>query len=284
MCHNCNMSTTFGKLLQFIEPELYKEFRIEEFTDNNPRQENRSKQQLPEIKPNTKLKSLIDFKDSVDTLPDGHYAKEYIRSRKIPEQFWKELFFVENYHDWMDKNFPDHGKKDLPSDPRIVMFYTNRKGEITNVTGRGLAVENKLRYVTVKIRDEKKVFGLHRMIPEKRVYIVEGQFDSMFLPNAVASGDSNLNGLASYLYKTCFCEDIVLVYDNQPRNRELVEQIYSSIDEGYKIALLPYDSDAKDINEMIKGGMSSAEVQSLIDAHVYHGLTAKLEFGKWRKC
>ena len=38
-----------------------------------------------------------------------------------------------------------------------------------------------------------------------------------------------------------FCEDVVLVYDAQPRNRDIVRGIEKSIKNGYKVALLPYD-------------------------------------------
>lgn len=283
MCHNCNVSTTFGKFLEFMNTQMYKEYRVERFADNNPSPITNVK--IEDLKPLYKIKTLSDFRNTVYALPDGHFAKEYIRNRKIPEQFWSEIFFVDNYSGWMNTNFPDHGKKDLPQDPRIVLFYTNKNKEITQVTGRALTAENKLRYVTVKIlENERKVFGLHRMVPEKRVYVVEGQFDSMFLENAVASGDANLMSLAEYLYKTCFCEDIVLLYDNTPRNKELVPMIENSIRNGFKVSLLPYDPLAKDINEMIKHGMSMNDIQKLIDDHVYQGLSAQLEFSKWRKC
>jgi hypothetical protein len=152
------------------------------------------------------------------------------------------------------------------------------------VTGRALLGDTKLRYVNVKIRDEKKIFGLHRMNPTERVYVTEGQFDSLFLPNAVASGDAHLLSLGDTLIGEHGCEDLVLVWDNTPRSREIVNKMNFAINLGYKVVMLPYDEDAKDLNEMVKGGMSLSDVKELIDTNVYTGLNAHLKLNEWRRC
>ena len=282
-CHNCNKATNFSGLLKFVDDQQHKAYVLEKFASNNTKLTVPKKECVivPVSNPSNKLKNIGDFKDSIDTLPDGHYAKEYIRARCIPENFFNEIFYVENYKDWLDINFPTHGKEDVPNDARIVLFFTDQNGGITNITGRSLAADQKLRYVTVKIRDDnRKIFGTHRLDRNKRVYITEGQFDSFFLPNAIASGDSNLFGLADFLR----LNDVVLVFDNQPRNKEIVKQIKRAIDSNFSVALLPYDADVKDINEMVRAGMKPADVVKLIDDHVYNGLTAQLQFNNWRKC
>lgn len=111
-----------------------------------------------------------------------------------------------------------------------------------------------------------------------RVYIFEGQFDSFFIPNSVASGDSNLGSVAELL------SDTVLVYDNEPRNKEIVKQISRSIEKGYTICLFPDNIPYKDINEMILGGMTADELKNVIDDNTFQGLEAKLRFIQWKKC
>jgi len=216
---------------------------------------------------------------SVENLPDEHYARAYIKNRKIPEKFWGEILFVAKFRDFLDKEFPNHGKDEVPNDDRIVLLYTNEKGEITNVAGRALS-ETKVRYVTVKITDEKKLFGLHRLRKQKRVYVLEGQFDSYFVENSVASGDSNLGGVAAIFPEL----DFVLVYDNEPRNRDIVKQIEKSIDRGYNVCLFPDSVKGKDINDMIQNGLTSSEIKDIIDANTFSGLTAKLKFTHWKRC
>jgi len=289
MCHNCNVSTTFGKLLQHIDPNLYREYILERYSagDNkySPVEKPKLQEYLTGPKPVDRYKSIQDFSaNSIQNLPDGHYAKDYIKNRRIPEKYWNEIFFTESYKKFLDDNFPNHGKEKLFDDARIVMFYTNRDGMVTNVTGRSLEADSKIRYITVKLLDEKKIYGMHRLDLSSRVYITEGQFDSLFLPNSVASGDSNLIGLAEFLKKEYGLDDVVLVFDNQPRNKDIVRQIRDATIEGYPVVFLPYDPDAKDLNDMVRSGMDSDQLKHLIDNNVYSGLTAQLKLNEWRKC
>jgi hypothetical protein len=216
---------------------------------------------------------------SVKNLPSEHYARDYIEKRKIPEKFWEEILFVPKFRDFLDEEFPEHTKDEVPNDDRVVLLYTNEKGEITNVAGRALS-ESKVRYCTVKVSDEKKVFGLHRLRKEDRTYVVEGQFDSYFLPNCLASGDSNLGGVAGIFPEL----DIVLVYDREPRNRDLVKQIEKSIEKNYNVCLFPESIKGKDINEMIQNGLTADEIKDIIDKNTFSGLQAKLEFVRWKRC
>jgi hypothetical protein len=78
--------------------------------------------------------------------------------------------------------------------------------------------------------------------------------------------------------------DVVLVYDNEPRNKDIVKQIEKSIDIGYKVCLFPESVRGKDINEMIQNGLTSNEIESIIDNNTFSGLTAKLKFTHWKRC
>ena len=217
--------------------------------------------------------------DRISDLPDDHYAKEYIMNRCIPEEYWKDIYYTEAYKDFLDRDFPDHGKTDLPNDDRIVLLYTNEGGGITNIAGRALS-DTKMRYITVKISDEKKIFGLHRMSRKSTVYVFEGQFDSLFIENGIASGDSNLCGVGTALVDC----DVVLVYDNEPRNKEIVSQINKAVENNFKVCLFPDTIPYKDVNDMVASGMSRETVKNIIDSNTVQGLTAKMKFSLWRKC
>ena len=260
-CHNCSKSTTFSKFLQEIDSQSHRAYASSEPQEIS-----------------CKTWKSINL-ESIDKLPAGHYARDYIEKRQIPEKFWNEIFFVPHFKDFLDSEFPDHGKEDVPNDDRIVLCYTNENGEVTNVAGRALS-DTKIRYVTVKIKDERKMFGLHRVRKQDKIYVLEGQFDSFFIPNSIASGDSNLGGVAEYL-SDC---NTVLVYDNEPRNKDIVKQIEKSINTGYTVCLFPESVNGKDVNEMIQNGFTSEEIISIIDSNTFSGLTAKLNFAKWKRC
>jgi transcription elongation factor Elf1 len=282
ICHNCGKSTTFANFLQFLDNSQYKHYALEKYADGAGVHSPVKKPDFSDLK--TGLHEYFEEKKSynhlenITDLPEEHFARHYISNRKIPQSAWGEVFYTENFKQFLDTNFPNHGKDNLPEDQRIVLFYKNEGGAVTNVAGRALA-DSKLRYITVKITDEKKVFGLDRVNKNETIYITEGQFDSLFLSNSVASGDSNLVGCGDVLGK----ENVVLVFDNEPRNKEIVKQIDKAIAEGYTVCLFPEDAPGKDINEMIQNGLSVDEVKMIITSNTYKDLTAKLKFINWKK-
>jgi hypothetical protein len=72
----------------------------------------------------------------------------------------------------------------------------------------------------------------------------------------------------------------VWIYDNEPRNIEIVRRIGNTIDSGDSIVIWPESIDDKDINDMV---MSGLDVQSVIESNTYSGLEAKLKFNTWKK-
>ena len=72
----------------------------------------------------------------------------------------------------------------------------------------------------------------------------------------------------------------VWIYDNEPRNIEIVRRIGNTIDSGDSIVIWPNGIDDKDINDMV---MSGLDVQSVIESNTYSGLEAKLKFNTWKK-
>lgn len=295
ICHNCGKSTTFAKFLEYVDNTSYKQYILERYSSGETGNHNYKKPDFSELKGNafnhfqstgntepveSLEKTWQEFSSySIKNLPEEHYARAYIKNRKIPEQFWDEILFVPQFREFLDEEFPNHGKDEVPNDDRIVLLYTNEKGEITNVAGRALS-DTKIRYVTVKVSNEKKVFGLHRLRKRDKIYVVEGQFDSYFIPNCLASGDSNLGGVAAIFPEL----DVVLIYDREPRNRDLVKQIEKSINDGHKVCLFPEIVNGKDVNEMIQNGFTSDEIKSIIDSNTFSGLTAKLKFTHWKRC
>ncbi len=135
-------------------------------------------------------------------------------------------------------------------------------------------------YITVKLNeDNHKIFGLDNINKEEYVYVVEGPIDSMFLENAVATADSNLTSAAKHIDKS----KVVLVYDNEPRNKELHKQMDKAIEEHYNVVIWPEMIEEKDVNDMILNGFSPDEIQDIISKHTFVNLRAKMEFINWKK-
>ena len=72
----------------------------------------------------------------------------------------------------------------------------------------------------------------------------------------------------------------IWVFDNESRNREIVNRISKVIDRGDKVVIWPKKIQEKDINDMF---LSGHDVQNMVDSNVYAGLEATLKLNDWKK-
>ena len=72
----------------------------------------------------------------------------------------------------------------------------------------------------------------------------------------------------------------IWVYDNEPRNREIINRISKTIDRGEKVVIWPNNIVQKDINDMV---LSGHHVQDIVESNTFQGLQAKLNFTNWKK-
>lgn len=279
-CHNCGAGHTFYNFLRLVDPSLLKEYAYERYTNGETGNNNYPKPSFEGFKSQPsfnekKAQKKIDL-DTIEALPDSHYAKEYVKARKIPESFWKELYYADDFKEFVESMGIE--KENLrEKDPRLIIPFYDENKELIAFQGRALS-ESKIRYITVTVLDTVKFYGLDRVDRNKKVYVVEGPIDSMFLPNAIATADSDLTRAAKL-----GLTDFVLVYDNEPRNKDIVKQIGKAVASGYNVTLLPENIKQKDINDMILAEISSDEIVDLIDKFTFSNLRANLEFSSWKK-
>jgi hypothetical protein len=230
----------------------------------------------PEFKPKfQKAISPLEGLESVDQLPDDHFAKIYVRNRKIPEDFYKDLFFTDDFKALVDRNLPDNEFTLKTKDRRLVIPFYDPKQRIFAFQGRAL-LDNSLKYLTIKLKeDARKIYGLNRLDPTEKIYVVEGPIDSMFLPNAIAAGGSDLPKVDG---------DLTFIFDNEPRNAQNIAKMGKIIKQGHKVCIWPDSLKHKDINDMVMGGMSPEAVKRLIDDHTFYGLIATLKLNTWKRC
>ena len=122
--------------------------------------------------------------------------------------------------------------------------------------------------------DAPKIYGLDKVGRDAPVFVTEGPFDSTFIRNSIAmcGADADVDrwGISNPVY----------IYDNEPRNREIVNRISKTIDRGYQVVIWPDHINVKDINDMVLSGL---DVQNLVESNIYSGLQAKLKFTNWKK-
>jgi hypothetical protein len=149
------------------------------------------------------------------------------------------------------------------------------------MTCRALGDEQ-LRYITVKIKsDELLVFGMDVVDESKHIYVVEGPIDSLFIDNCIAVSGTGFNKLELLPFKK---EDMTVIVDNQPRNKEVCKVYNDLIAKGYRIVIWPQSQKEKDINDLILAGKTKAQVKSIIDKNACANLQAKANFFTWKRC
>jgi hypothetical protein len=132
-----------------------------------------------------------------------------------------------------------------------------------------------MRYITIMLDESKtKIFGLNRVDFNKTVYITEGPFDSLYIDNALAMAGADVD------WELLRDKEVVFVYDNEQRNKEIVKRMENVISKGYEIVIWPENLDDKDLNDMYIAGH---DVQSLVEFNTYSGLEAHVKLSEWKK-
>lgn len=286
-CHNCGRGTTLCRLLEEIAPNLHQQYILERWKNGENGHSNYKKPKEPSLgtSPAPRLRetsALLQDLICLRTAPDDNPSKVYLRSRKVPEKHFSYLYHAEHFGDWAAKVDPENAH--LYDEPRLVIPFFDVHGTFFGASCRSLDPKCDLRYITLKVKhnDLPKIFGMERFDRRRPGYCVEGPIDSLFLDNALAIVGANALDPSSVPFDM---DKTTIVFDNEPRNREIVQHIERSIDRGFRVCLWPKTIVHKDINEMIlQYGVSGSEIQKIIDDNTFQGLMAKAQLGSWRRC
>ena len=264
-CHNCGASMSFNNFLKQIDSTLHKQYTMEKF------KEGFTGRNFVVEEPKLEFTKPI-FRKKID-LPRASevpIAKNYLEKRNLNAS---QFYFAAKFKEWT--NTQKHTFDTIGRDEsRIIIPMYDTDKNLIGFQGRSLG-PNSVKYITVMLQDEApKLFGLDKIDDTKPIYITEGPFDSTFLENSVAMCGSDLDigsfGWSSYIW----------VFDNEPRNREIIERINKTIDRGDQIVIWPSNIHEKDINDMV---LSGHNVKSIVESNTYSSLQAKIKFNNWKK-
>ena len=283
-CHNCGHSTNLGNLIKYVDSKLYDEYVLERYkggaSKHNDHKDILDTSLFIDTKPIILKDSILDPLTSLDQLPSSHPAVKYVADRKIPKEKWDMLYFAPKFKAFTNSVTPKFVEPIVDEHPRMIIPYFTSAGKCFAFQARAYGKEEP-KYYTIKVDEtEEKIYGLDRIDFGRRVYVVEGPIDSLFLPNAIAVSGSSFDTPTIRR----LLANATIVMDNEPRNKEIVKQLEKYIELGYSVCMFPDTVAQKDINEMIlHGGMSPEEIIELINTNTYTGMEAKLNFSRWRK-
>lgn len=277
-CHNCGAGLSFANFLKQVDTNLHNQYRFERYKESDSR-ESANNLSFAFEAPQFEEKSMLDrLLDRIDRLPSDNDAVQYCRDRMIPHEKWSELYYIDDVAK-IEQLSSKYRDKIEDIEPRIVIPFYNRQGKLVGVSCRALD-DHPIKYLTIRIDEMSEMFyNLENIDMTKAIYVVEGPFDSMFLPNAIAVGTSDLKKVGPFLPK----EKTVLVFDNQPRNREIVKIMRKAVEQNFTIVVWPETMSQKDINDMILAGYTSNEILNVINKSTCKDLVARLRLNAWSK-
>lgn len=281
-CHKCSVDMKFDKFIREIDESLFVDMKKEQlldFKENNKPEvvEFAEKMKKPEFVKRTTFSEL----KKVSQLSPSHYCKRYIDNRKIPTTFHHQLFFADKFKEWTNTMLPGKFDPIKYEEARLVIPFLDSNKHLFGYQGRSLDSDNanKVKYITIMLdEDHPRIYGLDRVDYNRRYYCLEGPFDCMFVDNSIASCGADIVSEVERLKSNK--DNAIIVYDNEPRNKDTVKKINKAIRKGFKVVIWPDSVTEKDINEMVLAGLNTDE---LIKQNIYTGLQAELRMAQWRK-
>ena len=274
-CHNCGVTRSFTYFLKDRDPPLYDEYVMERYKEGLTGKGTVTPEpNFTFVKPKFRKKDICDELVKISELNTSHRAKKYLINRGINEDTLSKFYYCPDFKRWTNKHKKIYDTTDNDDD-RIIIPLRNSKGELFGYQGRSLDPTSKMRYITVMLDENApKIYGLEKINTQKPIYILEGPFDSLFMENSVAMCGSDVDirtfGWSSYIW----------VYDNEPRNREIVNRLERSINRGDQVVIWPSNIKEKDVNEMI---LAKHNICDIIKTNTFSELKAKLKLNLWKK-
>ena len=273
-CHNCGQGQNLANFIKFVDPKLYESYLLERYKKSAPA----TPKPKFDFKP-TKFtnQTPIDDLKSIKDLPEDHPARLYCVNRKIPEKYFDKLFLSDKFMTLVNEVKPNTYK--ITKDhPRLIIPFYDTTGKIFAFQGRAFGKEQP-KYLTIKLDENRqKVYGLDKVNFQQPIYITEGPIDSLFIDNCLAAGGADL-----FLKNKIPNENITYIFDNEPRNKEIVKRMYKVIEKDFNVVIWPDEIQLKDVNDMIMSGLTKFELQDIISNNTYSKLSALTKLNYWKK-
>ena len=265
-CHNCGASKSFSIFLKEMDTTLHGQYTMEKYKSGLT-----GKHRFVEDPTFTFKKPVFKKKVNLPLAEEDPISNVYLRKRGLNP---KKFYFADRFKHFCNTHKPtfEDTKRDHS---RIVIPMYDKNNNLIGFQGRSLDPTQKPKYLTVMLSDDSpKLYGLDKIDEQKPIYIVEGPFDSTFVENSVAMCGSDVD------IRTLGWSNYIWVFDNEPRNREIVKRISNTIDKGDQVIIWPTQVNEKDINDMALAGH---DIMSILKLNTYSGLEAKVKFNNWKK-
>jgi hypothetical protein len=271
ICHNCGYATNLEKLLRIHAEHLYKQLLVERYRFDTPLHPQEEKKEVKKKEGN--------WQQCLTPLMMSASAVAYMEKRQVPKKHFGKLFYTKNMKiSYLDICTELHIEPEIDKQiPEIegVFFPFLYEDHLVFSAVRNMDTSSSLRYVTLEYQPAPKIFGLEHLNLDRKIVVVEGPIDSLFISNCVATSDASITKVSSVLPR----DNLIMFPDNEPRHPVQVGRIGKIVKAGYETVLLPHSIKEKDPNDLHKAGYN---VDELIKKYSYKGLQAQLAFNQWK--
>ena len=228
-CWSCGISGPLGKLFDLYgnkkQKKVYKLLQPEE---EKKVIKKKNKLKLPE--------SFTLFKDSSPVYPVRRQAYNYLKSRGVTDGM------IEKYN----IGFCDTGE----FGGRIIIPSYNKEGELNYFIARSWNPHSKSKYKNPKEEKDKIIFNESLIDWNEDITLVEGAFDSIFVPNSIAMLGKHMSELLFTTLYNNAKKGITIATDGDAWNAGV--KIYNELNGGrlygkVKIIKLTGDADVADL-------------------------------------
>ena len=279
-CFNCNLAVTFKRWLKDFDKGLYETMLAEAFVA--PREK------PAKLDPNFSVSmERLEAPDALAPFPTlaslgcEHPALQYVLGRQLPSRWLHEIRYIENFKSWVNTLIPEKFENPEIDEPRLLIPMLDAEDKLIGGQVRVLGDAGaRLRYITFVLPGCPKLWGLNHVDLLKPFYVLEGPIDAMFLENALATCGGKITSELLKVGGPDLIENCVIVYDNEPRNVDVVKSVWKAVRGNYKVVIWPSSVHYKDINEMHNAGFLMEKTLAL---NTFQGIRAEVEFRRWNK-
>lgn len=250
-CFNCSTNLSYRNFLKEVFPDLFNRFNLQKIK-NDKNQKNHNTHATNENE------KVIDGLIPLKMLPQVHTGRLYFSDRKIPSSKLQFAYWGSNLTQDLLCPFQEG-----------VVFSTSKDLYVA----RNIDKRSTYRYYIKKNADDV-IFGEEFIDKSGPVLVTEGLIDSLFLPNCVPALSSNLENVGRRYKKS------ILVWDNEPRNSEIVSKMHKALKNGHRVVVWPNDLKFKDINDMVIAGLDPLQI---IAKNNLQGIKGLMRLNLWKK-
>lgn len=281
-CFNCEVSMGVPKFIKMLDQGLYNEYNMEKISQTKTPEQVDLETFVNKMKPPVfRKEGVLKGLKKISQLSPDDPLKKYVVNRMIPNPYHAKMFKCPNFYAFVNDLVPDKfSKESLDHDEtRLLIPFINKEGKVHAIQGRSLKSTG-VKYITIVLDESvEKLYGLDTVNFDIGFYVLEGPIDSMFIPNSIATAGGDIVSALPSAYKS----NAVVVYDNEPRSKDTIKKIDKAIMQGFKVCIWPENLEHKDVNDMVKSGLSAEFIRYIIDQNTYKDLAAKMALTKWSK-